>query len=65
MQPVLKTPIAARQLGVRYSRLVSLLRHGKIPAPAKDSSGDYLWAGTDLEAARQAMTVDRRKKAAQ
>lgn len=55
MQSLMKTPIAARQLKIPYSRLMSLLRYGKIPAPHKDSSGDYLWAENDLAAARRAL----------
>jgi len=48
-----KTPVAARLLHVPYTRLMSLLRHGKIPAPSKDSSGDYQWSQADLVAARR------------
>ena len=53
--PLLKTPAAARDLSVPYTTLMSLIRYGKIPAPRKDTSGDYLWAVADLEAARRAL----------
>jgi hypothetical protein len=53
---LLKTPEAAKQLKVAYSHLISLLRHGKINPPQKDSSGDYVWTEADLAAARQALS---------
>jgi hypothetical protein len=55
MKSFVKTPIAARRLNVPYSRLMSLLRYGKIDPPQKDSSGDYLWTEEDLVAARHAL----------
>lgn len=58
----LKTPAAADLLGVSYARLVGLLRARKIRPPAKDSSGDYLWAPPDLDAARDALQIDRRRR---
>jgi hypothetical protein len=54
-----KTPEAARQLGTSYTRLVGLLRYGKIPQPAKDSSGDFLWTEADLDRAREVMAAGR------
>jgi hypothetical protein len=51
----LKTPVAARELGVTYHRLIGLLRFDKIDPPARDSSGDYIWSDADLERARRAM----------
>jgi hypothetical protein len=60
----LKTPQAARELGVSYWKLCALLRSDKIPFPAKDTSGDYVWSAADLERARAAMQVDRRRKEA-
>jgi hypothetical protein len=59
----LKSVMAARELGIPYSHLASLLRSGKFPAPQKDSSGDYLWSEQNLEEARRAMGLDRRRKA--
>jgi hypothetical protein len=60
----LKTREAARWLGVSYWRLVSLLRCDKLtPLPQKDSSGDFVWFPEDLERARAALKIDRRRKA--
>jgi DNA-binding transcriptional MerR regulator len=52
-----KTPAAARRLGVTYHRLMGLIRFGKIPAPQKDESGDYLWLPEDIERARVALGI--------
>jgi hypothetical protein len=60
--PTRKTPTAAKELGTTYHRLISLLRSEKLSPPAKDSSGDYVWSDADLEAARKALSIDRRKK---
>jgi hypothetical protein len=51
----LKTPAVARLLGAPYWRLLSLIRWGRIEAPAKDSSGDYVWLPEDVERARKAL----------
>jgi hypothetical protein len=59
----IKTPVAAKEPGVSYHQLIGLLRYGKITAPARDSSGDYLWTDTDLDRARQALDTMRRPKA--
>jgi hypothetical protein len=40
--------------------LMSLVRWEYIPAPAKDSSGDYVWLPEDVERARHAL-ADRRR----
>jgi hypothetical protein len=61
MSPYIKTPIAARRLNVPYTQLMSLLRHGKITPPQKDTSGDYLWTEEDLAAVRTALAKARRK----
>jgi hypothetical protein len=59
-----KTPVAARELGVSYSRLICLLRYQKIPAPPKDTSDDYVWRDEDMERARAALRVldEKRQK---
>jgi hypothetical protein len=57
--PYLKTPAVARLLGVPYWRLWSLIRWELIEAPAKDSSGDYVWLPDDVERAQKALVVDR------
>ena len=56
-----KTPVAARELGITYHRLIGLVRYGKIDPPSRDTSGDYQWADADLERARQALTASRRR----
>jgi hypothetical protein len=50
-----KTAAVARQLGKPYWRLWYLISSGKIPAPARDDSGDYIWSAQDIERARQAL----------
>jgi hypothetical protein len=59
-----KSPAAARELGISYHRLVSLLRSDKLPRPEKDSSGDYVWTEEDLAAAREALSMGRCRKEA-
>ncbi len=41
----------ARLLGVPYFRLHYLVRAGKIPEPARDSAGRYLWLPSDISRA--------------
>jgi hypothetical protein len=53
--PYLKTPDVARLLGAPYWRVLALIRWERIEAPAKDSSGDYVWLPDDVERARQAL----------
>jgi DNA-binding transcriptional MerR regulator len=62
MLPYRKSPVAARELGVTYHRLMGLLRFNKILPPARDSSGDYLWGDADLERARQALRAAQQRK---
>jgi hypothetical protein len=57
-----KTPQAAQLLGITYWHLLSLLRAGKLAPPGRDSSGHYLWADADLEAAKRAIGTDRRRR---
>jgi hypothetical protein len=57
-----KTPGAADELGVSYSRLINLIRFRRMDPPAKDSSNDYVWTEQDLERARQALAAGRRKR---
>ena len=53
MGHLLKTPVAAKQLNITYTRLMSLIRYGKVTPPQKDSSGDYQWTADDLAAVRK------------
>jgi hypothetical protein len=55
-----KTPDVAKELGIKYSRLINWLRSNKLPRPEKDSSGDYLWMDADLDNARQVLLAARR-----
>jgi hypothetical protein len=57
-----KTTAAARELGISYTRLIGLMRYGKITPPERDTSGDYVWTDDDLARARRALTATRRKK---
>ena len=50
-----KSPVAARELGISYWRLIGLLRSGRLAPPAKDTSGDFLWSDTDMARAREAL----------
>jgi hypothetical protein len=59
-----KTPIAARELGTTYHRLIGLLRFSKIEPPQRDTSGDYIWGDCDLARARQALQEGRARKGA-
>ena len=58
----MKTPIAAEVLSVSEANLHYLIRARKIAAPSKDTSGDYVWSDSNIEAARQALSVDRRRR---
>jgi hypothetical protein len=59
-----KTTAAAAELGERYYTLLNLVRYQKVPAPAKDSSGDFIWSDEDLERARIALRTSRRARTA-
>jgi hypothetical protein len=59
-----KTPVAVRELGTTYHKLIGLIRFSKIEPPPRDTSGDYLWDDAALERARQALKVDLRRKGA-
>jgi hypothetical protein len=58
----LKSSCVAKTLGIPYHRLFSLLRAGKLSPPRKDGSGDYVWVEADIGRAREALTVDRRRR---
>jgi hypothetical protein len=60
--PVKKTPVAALELDITQSHLHYLVRARKVKPPARDSSGDFLWSDADLEAARRALAIDRRRR---
>jgi hypothetical protein len=59
-----KTPKAALEVGegVTYMNLYNLIRNGKIPPPERDSSGDFIWSDADIERARKALALRKRRK---
>jgi hypothetical protein len=57
-----KTGAAARQIGINALLLQSLIRANRIPRPAKDTSGQYIWTPEDIARAKAALRVDRRLK---
>jgi hypothetical protein len=61
--PPRKTPIAAREIGISQGHLHYLIRATKVSPPGRDTSGDYLWTDADIERAREALKIDRRRKA--
>ena len=50
-----KTIEVSRILGVPDYRLHATIRYGRIVAPVKDGSGDYIWTDADIEAASVAL----------
>ena len=59
----LTTMELARQEGVQPWRIRHLLNSGRIPAPPKNSSGDYQWGPQHIAALRKALAAGRRRKA--
>jgi hypothetical protein len=57
-----KTSGAAAVLGEPARVLSELIRHGRIPRPARDDSGDYIWTEEDIERARIALAARRKRK---
>jgi hypothetical protein len=57
----LKTPQAARQLNRSHRQLIYAIQTGKLPAPPRDGSGDYLWFDDQLEAARRLFAANKRQ----
>src|SRR5262245_28750959 len=56
------TRAAAREAGLMLAQITHAICHGKLVPPAKDETGRYLWTAADIERARQAVAVDRRRK---
>jgi hypothetical protein len=50
-------------LEINYPALVYLMRYRKIPLPAKDGSGDFVWTDKDIARARAALAKIRKPKA--
>jgi hypothetical protein len=59
-----KTPVAARELGITYTKLIGLIRYGRLEPPGRDTSGDYVWTDADLERARQLLAAPGQRGAA-
>lgn len=57
-----KTPVAADRVPTSYHQLINLVRFRRIPAPEKDSSGDYSWTEADIGRARQALARRGRQR---
>jgi hypothetical protein len=55
---------AAAKIGIGVPHLRSLVRDARIPPPPKNEFGYYEWRDSDLERARQALAVDRRRRPA-
>lgn len=62
MGTTMKTRQAAEVLGTNTAALRAAIERGKIAAPAKDCSGDYVWTVADIATAMAALSVDRRRK---
>jgi hypothetical protein len=50
---ILSTVQAARELGTSAQRLIRLIGKNRISAPAKNSSGVYVWTFADIQRTRQ------------
>jgi hypothetical protein len=58
-----KTPVAARMIGATLPQLRAAITNGKLAPPERrDESGHFLWDTEDLERARAALAVDRRRR---
>jgi len=57
----LKTRDVCQLLGVRYHTIFNLIRYEKLPAPERDSAGDFIWWPKNVEAARNAVKSNERK----
>jgi hypothetical protein len=60
--PYHKTRQVATLLGTNVGRLLAAIYHDRFPAPGKDASGDLIWLAEDIERARAALKIDRRRK---
>lgn len=52
---VKRTRDVAQELGVNALKLETLIRYGKLPPPAKDSGGSFIWSAADVARARAAL----------
>jgi hypothetical protein len=56
----MKTRQLCESLNISHDAIMNALRRRKIQPPQKDCSGDYVWSPAEVEAARLALSVDRR-----
>ena len=56
-----KTSEVARELGIKITKLYSLIRLGNIQRPPTDASGDMWWSSDDVERVRQVLAAGRRR----
>jgi len=53
--------VAAMLGGMKISTLSGMVWAGRIPAPAKSPSGDYLWQDEDVETAARILRIKLRE----
>jgi hypothetical protein len=58
----LKSRVVADALGISYYNLFELIRSKHLTAPAKDSSGDYVWTPDDIERAREVLIARAKRR---
>lgn len=59
--PKLTRDVAAL-LNISTLTVHNLIRTGRLAEPARDSSNRYVWTAQNIEAARVALTIDRRRR---
>jgi hypothetical protein len=59
-----KSRVVSNMLGVPYYTLFGLITRGRMAAPAKDSSGDFVWTDADVERARAALAARHQRRRA-
>jgi hypothetical protein len=62
--PYRKTPVAAKEVGLKYHQLIGLLRYGHIDPPQRDSSGDFIWTDEDMARVRAALAARGKREVA-
>jgi hypothetical protein len=62
--PFVSTLTAARELGISYAALYTMVRDNKVsPPPVKDGSGRLVWFPENVAAARRALRARRGRRA--
>ena len=57
----MSTKQVADLIGVAANTLVSGIRNGRFPTPAKNAHGFYDWSEQDVANLRSLLSIDRRK----